>query len=399
MKVLNGDTRLVGVHEIRPHDQNPRQGDVGAIHESIKENGFYGSVIVQASSNRILVGNHRWKAAIENGASEIPATFIDVDDDRALRILLADNKTNDDASYDLSALAEILSELANTSDLLGTGYDADELDQIISDLSGVAGGGGQIGVPEPQIDRAEELRVKGGVEYGQLWRIGRHRLLCGDSTCEADVKRLMDGQKASFAFCDPPYGYEYQSNMRTKSKKFAKLKNDDKILDGFVPHLAIASDGWVIVCTAWKVISEWLSATKPLGPLQNMIIWDKGGGGMGDLSHSLSTDYEIMLGYNRGAELTGKRIGSVWGISKDQAEDYEHATQKPVALVLQAFDCFAPQRCLVYDGFVGGGTVHCAAESTNRTCFGIDMEPGYVAVTLERLSQMGLTPELVTQDG
>ncbi len=126
---------MVGVESVRPHPKNPRQGDVGAICESIEANGFYGAIVAQRSTGFILAGNHRLMAAKAQGLTEIPCVWVDVDDDRALRILLADNRTNDLASYDDTVLAALLSDLANTSDLTGTGYDGDDLDQLIADLA------------------------------------------------------------------------------------------------------------------------------------------------------------------------------------------------------------------------------------------------------------------------
>lgn len=160
MKIINQATELVAPEALRPHPRNPRQGDIGAIHESIVANGFYGQVVAQRSTGFILVGNHRWKAAVAAGATEIPVTWIDVDDDRALRILLADNRTNDLASYDDEALAALLKELADASGLVGTGYDGDDLDRLLKDLA----------APEafPQIDELEPEYRCPSCGYG--WR-------------------------------------------------------------------------------------------------------------------------------------------------------------------------------------------------------------------------------------
>src|SRR5699024_3471718 len=111
MRILNGNSELAPIDAVRPHPRNPRQGDTGAIHESITTNGFYGAVIAQKSTGFILAGNHRHQAAVQAGAVEIPVTWVDVDDDHALRILLADNRTNDLATYDDAALAEILKDI------------------------------------------------------------------------------------------------------------------------------------------------------------------------------------------------------------------------------------------------------------------------------------------------
>jgi ParB/RepB/Spo0J family partition protein len=114
MEINKQEYTLVPVDSIKPHPRNPRRGNVESIQESIQENGFYGAVIVQRSTGYIIAGCHRWKAAKANGAVQIPAFFVDVDDDRALRILLADNRTNDLAGYDEQSLTALLSELTTT---------------------------------------------------------------------------------------------------------------------------------------------------------------------------------------------------------------------------------------------------------------------------------------------
>lgn len=133
--VINKRTEVVAIDRLRPHPANPRQGDVGAIYDSINANGFYGAVVVQESTGYVLAGNHRLKAAKEAGLEAVPAIYVDVDDERAMRILLADNRTNDVASYDNDALADLLEHLASTpSGLTGTGYDGDALDDLLTDL-------------------------------------------------------------------------------------------------------------------------------------------------------------------------------------------------------------------------------------------------------------------------
>lgn len=135
VKSINESYESVGIDALKPHPKNPRQGDVGAIHHSIEVNGFYGAVVAQKTTGFILAGNHRWKAAREAGMTTVPVIWVDVDDDQALKILLADNRTNDLAAYNNEALAEILAGLANSVGLEGTGYDGDDLDHLISGLS------------------------------------------------------------------------------------------------------------------------------------------------------------------------------------------------------------------------------------------------------------------------
>ena len=132
---LTQDVQHVPINRLRAHPANPREGDVGAIWESIQENGFFGALVVQESSGCILAGNHRWMAAKEAGMQEVPVIYVDVDDERAMRILLADNRTNDVATYDGETLADLLEHLESTDGgLAGTGYDGDALDELLSDL-------------------------------------------------------------------------------------------------------------------------------------------------------------------------------------------------------------------------------------------------------------------------
>ena len=134
-RILDQEIGDVPVDSLMPHPQNPRQGDVGAIADSIDVNGFYGAVIAQRSTRRILAGNHRWKAAKALGITHLPVLWVDVDDAHALRILFADNRDSDLASYDVKIQVDGLRALLEASgSLQGTGYDTDDLDQLLRDL-------------------------------------------------------------------------------------------------------------------------------------------------------------------------------------------------------------------------------------------------------------------------
>jgi len=138
MKIINETTELVPIKKLKPHPKNPRQGDVGAIHVSIEANGFYGSVIAQKSTGHILAGNHRFLAAKQANAEQVPVTWVDVSDEEAVRILLADNRTNDLATYNENALAELLQDLlSDTGTIEGTGYEANYLDELLGKLNDI----------------------------------------------------------------------------------------------------------------------------------------------------------------------------------------------------------------------------------------------------------------------
>lgn len=121
----------VNITELHPHPRNVRQGDIGAISTSLAAHGQYKPILVQSSTNFIIAGNHTWKAASQLGWSEIAALKLDIDDDKALRILLADNRATDLATYDDHALAEILSEYARSYDMSGLIWDQDDLDELL----------------------------------------------------------------------------------------------------------------------------------------------------------------------------------------------------------------------------------------------------------------------------
>ena len=184
-------------------------------------------------------------------------------------------------------------------------------------------------------------------------------------------------------FTDPPYGYNYQSNMRTKTEKFNVLKNDDNILD-FFPNLVGRVKGFVMICTTWKVLDEWLPLFGQYFDLSNMLIWDKGGGGIGDLKHTFATDYEVILCANNGAEVKQKRIGSVWSIGKDNANAYNHPTQKPVELPATAITHTTAKGSNVLDVFGGSGSTLIACEQTDRNCYMCELDEHYCDVIIER---------------
>lgn len=135
MQIINDTTELTDVRNLRPHPKNPNRGNADLIAESIHENGFYGQIIAQRSTGHVLVGHHRLQAAQQLGAAQVPVTWVDVDDTRALKIMLADNRTAEQAHRDETALAELLAELNTLDSLTGTGYSADDLGTLIEELA------------------------------------------------------------------------------------------------------------------------------------------------------------------------------------------------------------------------------------------------------------------------
>lgn len=135
MKIATQKYARKPISDLTPHPRNPRQGDIGAIHQSIEANGFYGAIIVQKSTGYVLAGNHRLQAAAHANATHVPVIEVDCDDQTALRILLADNRSNDLATYDDESLVAVLTDLiASPEGLTGTGFDGDDLDALVRSL-------------------------------------------------------------------------------------------------------------------------------------------------------------------------------------------------------------------------------------------------------------------------
>ena len=238
-------------------------------------------------------------------------------------------------------------------------------------------------IDDDEIPEVKQCKVK----RGDIWQLGEHRLMCGDSTSSDDVAKLMNGEKADFVFADVPYGVSYQSNMRTKTDKFDVLENDDTFITEWINNLPLYSNGFVFVWTSWKVIKQWIEFCEGIGDLSNIIVWDKGGGGIGDLKKTFSTDYEVALVYHRGAEIIGKRLGSVWSVGKDSASSYLHPTQKPVDLAVMAIENILQRNKIVLDLFLGSGSTLIAAEKLKRKCYGMELDEKYCDVIIERWEQ------------
>ena len=369
--------KFVAVSELIPYARNSRthsDAQVAKISASIREFGFLNPIIIDGQQG-IIAGHGRLLAAQKLGLSQVPvieAAHLTEAQKRAY--VIADNRLALDAGWDNDLLKIELADLkVDGFDLALTGFDLDELADLLADPT--EGLTDEDAVPEvPAVPVTVE---------GDVWVLGRHRLMCGDSTSIDAVEKLMDGRKADMVFTDPPYGVEFQSNMRTKSAKFDVLKNDDTFLD-IAPIIEACSTGWVFVWTSWKVQTKWIDQFQSMGYPTNIVVWHKPGGGIGDLKRTFSSDYEVALVWHRGAELCGKRIGSVWTVNKDGASTYVHPTQKPVALAEEALDKTTRASARVLDLFGGSGSTLIACEKTARDCRMMELDPKYCDVIIKR---------------
>lgn len=370
--------KLVNIKDLIPYVNNSRthsDEQIAQVAGSIKEFGFTNPVLIDDEGG-IIAGHGRVMAAGKLGLDEVPCIVLDgLTKAQKKAYVIADNQLALNSGWDLDTLKleiESLEEMEFDVDLLG--FDDDFLADLMpeEEAEGLT--------DEDEVPEAPETPVS---VLGDIWSLGNHRLMCGDSCSIDEVMALLENKPADMVHTDPPYGVSYQSNMRTESDKFDVLKNDDVFLD-IAPVIEVCSKGWVFVWTSWKVLTTWIDMFDSFGYPSNQVIWFKGGGGIGDLKKTFLSDYETALVWHRGAELTGKRIGSVWKVEKDGAGSYVHPTQKPVGLPEEAIDKTTRSGNTVLDLFGGSGSTLIACEKINRKARLMELDEKYVDVIIMR---------------
>jgi DNA modification methylase len=364
----------IDIYQVKSNPNNPRvikDDKFEKLVRSIKEFPKMLEIrpIVVNDDMIVLGGNMRLKACKAAGLTHVPIIKAsDLTEDEQRQFIIKDNVSGGEFDWDMLANEWDVEELQEWG-LDVPNYGETELEAVEDDFDATP--------PENPI-----------TVLGDLYEIGEHRLMCGDSTNSDQVAKLMDGSKADMVFTDPPYGVSYQSNMRTKTEKFEVLENDNVFITDWINNLPLFSNGFVFVWTSWKVLKEWIEFCEPIGELSNLIVWDKGGGGIGDLKKTFSTDFEIALVYHRGAEIKGKRLGSVWSVGKDGASNYLHPTQKPVELPAMAIENIINQNEVVLDLFLGSGSTMVAAHQLKRKCYGMELDPKYCDVIVRRMKKL-----------
>jgi DNA modification methylase len=389
--------QVIKISQVKNNPNNPRvikDHDFYVLVNSIKTTpGFmeFRPVIIDYN-NMVLCGNQRLRACVYLGHKEIwTDLFTQEKADEMNKEAQKEGRPTKTYLEYCKAITIVDNTHAGTWDwdILANEWEQTELE-----------GWGLDGFPfEDEVLEAEEDNfevpdeIKTDIVLGDLFEIGEHRLLCGDSTDSDQVAKLMNGEKADMVFTDPPYGVSYQSNMRTKSEKFDVLENDNIFITEWINNLPLFSKGFVFVWTSWKVLKQWIEFCEPIGELSNIIVWDKGGGGIGDLKKTFSTDFEIALVYHRGAEIKGKRLGSVWSVGKDGSSTYLHPTQKPIELAAMAIENITYKNQLILDLFLGSGSTMVASHQLKRKCYGMELDPKYCQVIVDRMKK--LDPNLV----
>ena len=409
---------MMAIDQIAPDPKNPRIHDrqqLRAIARSIETFGFNAPILVR-SDNQIVAGHGRLEAAKLLQMTEVPVIRLDhLTGPQARAYLIADNKLSERSRWDDQHLAEYLKALQETAlefDLDATGFELPEIDLRIQSLNPIEG-----------ADEADEFEVGDDPQVaapGDLWILGKHRIICGNALTPQTYAALMGDQRAGAVFTDPPFNLKIHGHVSGKGRRRHRefdMASGEMTRTEFEAFLA----GWLSLATAysedsavqfmcmdWRHIGEAVTAIDKAGhELINLCVWAKTNGGMGSLYRSR---HELVFVYRRQGQthrnnvqlgVHGRNRTNVWNYpgatsfsarEKNKAESL-HPTVKPIALVADAIlDVTAPGE-IVLDPFLGSGTTLLAAERTGRRGYGIELDPQYVDLAIRRWQRM--TKEVV----
>jgi DNA modification methylase len=400
---IRPEIRITPVDQLIPYARNARthsDEQVAQIAASIAEFGFTNPILTDGERG-VIAGHGRLAAARKLGLKEVPVIELGyLSDAQKKAYILADNRLAMNAGWDDELLKLELAELKDADfDLDLMGFTDDELDLL---LNGDDGGGLTDDDAVPETPKEPISRP------GDLWILGNHRLLCGDSTVLSDVERLMGGQLADMAFTDPPYNVDYGNNAKDKMRgKYRRILND-ALGDGFYQFLYDACVNLLLVtkggCYVAMSSSElhtlqkaWLDAG---GKWSTFIIWSKNTFTLGRADYQ--RQYEpILYGWKQGADhfWCGDRDQSdIWNYNKPRVNDL-HPTMKPVELVERAIKNSSKTRDIVLDLFGGSGTTLIACEKNNRQARLMELDPKFVDVIVKRWEEYTGQQAVREEDG
>lgn len=400
------------VKDLKPAGYNPRKispEKLAALKKSMEEFGDLSGIVLNVRTQTVIGGHQRiknmdpsWKiikkpqtdktGTTAAGYVETPhgrLTYREVDwpEEKEKMANIAANRHG--GEFDDELLKELLDDLKLEDPALDIeliGFDEKEFNEIMT-----LGDQKETSDAEPQIDRAAELNKTWQVKTGDLFQIGAHRLLCGDSTEKEDVERVMRGEKAILMVTDPPYGVEYVPEWRASAgvnkntKKMGKVANDD-IADWFLAWCLFAGD-IVYVWHAGRRASEVQASIEKAGFLiRNQIIWAKDSMALsrGDYHWQHEPCWYAVRDGKLGHRTNDRTQTTLWTIPAREDEGHGHSTQKPLECMARPIRNHDSD--LVYDPFLGSGTTMIACQNLNRRCRGIEISPDYCAVILQRMA-------------
>lgn len=384
------EIEYLNIEKIKPYQNNPRnnEGAVQKVVESIKEFGFKVPIIVD-NDNIIIAGHTRYKAAKDLKIESIPvikAKDLTPEQVKAFRIM--DNKSSELASWDYEALLKEMEGLKlNDYNLQLTGFELDELESLFDEYNPKE-------IKEDEnFDIEEQLKsIKEPItKKDDVWILGKHRLLCGDSTAESDVLKLMDGRNAKMVFTDPPYNVNYEGGTEER----LTIQNDNMsdsefynfLISVFKNYYNLMEEGAAIyVCHADSEGEKFRKAYREAGlKLAECIIWVKDKFVMGRQDYHWRHE-PILYGWKEGKAhyfIDDRTQDTVWEIVKPK-RNAEHPTMKPIQLCARAIKNSSRPKDLIVDLFGGSGSTLMAAEETERICYTMELDEKYCDVIVKR---------------
>lgn len=369
---------IVNIESIQPYINNPRKlkdSAIDKVAKSIKEFGFRQPIVVDA--NRIIVVGHtRYRASKKLGLKEVPITIADnLTPEQINAYRIADNRTNEEAEWDIDLLKTEIKELELADFNLDlTGFDEDQLnDFLFEEQEGLT--------DEDEVPEGPEEPI---TKLGDIWKLGNHRLMCGDSTKEDDVKILINNNKIDLIYTDPPYGINEKGDRSNRGG----LTEGNNLKDFKDDTIQYAVDSYVLCEDIIKAPRQvWWGANYychylPLS--NNWFVWDKR---VEDKQKDTQSDCELAWVKSKWSSI--RIFRHLWkGMMKDSERGQRrvHPTQKPVALAEWSFDYFKDFEN-VLDLFGGSGSTMIACEKKNKNCYMMEFEPHYVDVIIKRWEQ------------
>ena len=388
-KVYCTFTRMVAVEEIIPQPRNPNKHSkkqIELLAKIIKAQGWRAPITVSNRSGFIVRGHARLEAAKLLGLTECPVDFQDYENEAVeWADCIADNRIAELAEPDLPLLKDLLIELdTGALDMELTGYDAESIENLMTQLHQT-----EEGLTE---DDAVPEQVETRCKKGDLWKLGEHRLLCGDSTVITDMERLMGGEKADMVFTDPPYGVNYEGghfhsgDVNIKRKREKLVGDTVDIYSQFLPIMVMFVDG---PCYVWfadrggKPVFDAITAN--VCEIHAMLIWNKTNATYAAMNAQYKQRHEPCM-YFKPKNSTLRWCGptdecTVWDMKRDSVNSL-HPTQKPVALAERAIGNH--QVTTILDMFLGSGSTLIACEKLGRKCYGMEIDEHYCDVIIKR---------------
>ena len=394
------EMQLVPIEKLVPYVNNARTHypeQVNKLRSSLREFGFINPVIIDRDYG-VIAGHGRILAAKEENIKEVPCVFADhLTEAQKKAYILADNRMAMDAGWDEELLrVEIEALQAEAFDLSLTGFDEKELSDLFKD---------DTDVEDDDFDVDSELKEPAVTQMGDVWTLGRHRLVCGDSTKEETYETLMQGQKANLVITDPPYNVNYEGTAgKIKNDNMADDKFYQFLLDAFVNmEKVMANDASIYV---FHADTEGLNFRKAFSDagfyLSGCCIWMKPSLVLGRSPYQWQHE-PCLYGWNKKGKhqwYSDRKQTTIWSFEKTK-KNTDHPTMKPIPLLAYPIKNSSMSNTLVLDPFGGSGSTLIACEQTDRSCYTIELDEKFCDVIVKRyIEQVGSADEVsVLRDG